>query len=81
MADGKTPVGVVISVEGNRGQRWLIGNEWTSVRIQLPPSKSPALNVRRINIQTDRPQSAADRPPRNARAVGVLIGESVVPTG
>jgi O-antigen ligase len=81
MENGETPVGVVISVEGNRGQRWLIGNEWTSVRIQLPPSKSPALNVRRINIKTDRPQSAADRPPRNARAVGVLIGESVVPTG
>jgi hypothetical protein len=78
---GETPVGVVISVEGNRGQRWLIGNEWTSVRVLLPPSKSPALNVRRINIKTDRPQSATDQPARNTRAVGVLIGESVVPAG
>src|SRR5207247_1739256 len=48
---GETPVGVVISVEGIRGQRWLIGNDWTSVRIQLPTSKSPTLNVRRINIK------------------------------
>lgn len=78
---GETPVGVVISVEGIRGQRWLIGHDWTSVRIQLPTSKSPTLNVRRINIKTDRPRSATDQPAGNTPAGGVLIGESVVPAG
>jgi O-antigen ligase len=78
---GATPVGVEISVEGNRGQRWLIGNEWTPVRIQLPPSKSPTLSVRRINIKTDRPRSATEQAAGNTRAVGVQIGESVVPAG
>lgn len=77
---GEAPVGVEISVEGNRGRRWLIGKDWTPIRIELPPSKSPRLNVRRINIKTDLPLDPAGQPART-RAVGVQIGEPVLPPG
>jgi hypothetical protein len=77
--EGETAVAVDVSAEGNRGQRWLIGNEWTTVRMELPPPKSPELNVRRINIKIDRLRTLNDGPAGNTRTVGVQIGAPVAP--
>jgi hypothetical protein len=78
---GPMPVEVEISAEGNRGQHWLVGDSWTKVRVPLPPSKTPDLHLRRINIKADRVSTWRDRQTGATRQVGVEVADPVLPVG
>jgi hypothetical protein len=63
-----TDVVADISVDGNRAVRWPIGDDWTSVTVDLPDTSS-IVQARRINIRSSRVQSLA-----GGRTVGLQIG-------
>jgi hypothetical protein len=75
------PADVGIAVDGNRPTTVPVGDDWKSIRIELPPIRFPGLNLRRINIRTEPARSVIDPSGSRPRAVGVQVGETVVPTG
>jgi hypothetical protein len=78
---GNTPADVGIAIDGNRPTTVPVGNDWKSIRIELPPIRFPGLNLRRINIRTEPARSVIDPEGSRPRVVGVQVGETVVPTG
>jgi hypothetical protein len=75
---GATPTEVAVTVDGYRPSRWPVGADWRSIRVELPPTRFPALGFRRINIRTEPSRSVTDPPGTSARVVGVQMGEPVV---
>ena len=63
-----TAMAADVSVDGNRAVRSPVGNDWTSLTVDLPYTSS-IVQARRINIRSSRVQSLAD-----GRTVGLQIG-------
>jgi hypothetical protein len=73
---GSTPMGVEVSLDGIGRGRFLAGDRWTTISIDLTPP-TPPIDVNRINLRVNRTWRPALLIPGSAdmRVVGVQVGE------
>lgn len=73
---GQTPMGIEVSLDGIGRGRFIAGDRWTTISIDLSPP-TPPIGVNRINFKVDRTWRPALLIPGSTdmRGVGVQVGE------